>query len=62
MKIYTIQEVIKIRKDAFNKAIKDMRVAFSGYTHIEIRNIIKLISCEKLVAYIENDLFPFEFE
>lgn len=62
MKIYTIQAVMTIRENAFKKAVKDIRVAFSNFSHIEIRNIIKKIPCEILVNYIENDVFPFDFE
>lgn len=53
---------MKIRNAAFRKAIADIRVSFSGFSGIEIKNMIKAMKCNVLIDYIENDVFPFDFE
>lgn len=62
MTLYTFESVMKIRNAAFRKAIADIRVSFSGFSGIEIKNMVKAMKCDVLIDYIENDVFPFDFE
>lgn len=62
MKLYTIDAIIKLESEAFKKAVKDVRVAFSGYTHTEIKKIIRNFKADTLEDYVYNNVFPFDFE
>ena len=60
--LYLISDVIEIRKQAFRKALKDIRVACSGFSVIEIKQIVEKEKVADLLAYVNDENFPFSFE
>lgn len=60
--LYLISDVVEIQKEAFRKALKDIRVMCSGFSIIEIKKMIGQKSIATLQAYINGEIFPFSFE
>ena len=55
--LYLISDVVKIQKEAFRKALKDVRIMCSGFSIIEIKKMIGQKSIATLQAYINGEIF-----
>lgn len=61
-KNYSIEDLMTVREKAFRKAVGDIRVTFSGFTLGQIRAMMDKMSIVTIIDYVDNGVFPFDFE